>query len=50
MHKDDYVEIINHDVEVIEDKFLAIKKIYPNALDEQIKKAMNILESKFETY
>ena len=38
------------DVEVIEDKFLAIKKIYPNALDEQIKKAMNILESKFETY
>ena len=38
------------DVEVVEDKFLAIKKIYPNALDEQIKKAMNILESKFETY
>ena len=38
------------DVEVEENKFLAIKKLYPNALDEQIKKAMNILESKFETY
>ena len=35
---------------MVNNKITIIKKIYPNALDEQIKKAMNILESKFETY
>lgn len=34
------------DVEVVEDKFLAIKKLFPNTSDEQIKKAMSILESR----
>ena len=34
------------DVEILEDKFSAIKKLYPNALDEQIKKAITILESR----
>ena len=32
------------DVEVEDDHYLTIKKLYPNATDEQIKKAMNILE------
>ena len=32
------------DVEVEDNKFLAIKTIYPNATDEQIKKAISILE------
>jgi integrase len=32
------------DVEIEDNKFLAIKKLYPNATDEQIKKAINILE------
>jgi hypothetical protein len=32
-------------VEVVEDKFLAIKKLYPNASDEQISNAIYILES-----
>lgn len=32
------------DVEVVEDKFSAIKNLYPNASDEQINKAINILE------
>ena len=34
------------DVEVVEDNFLGIKKLFPNATDEQIKKAIHILESK----
>lgn len=34
------------DVEIEDNKFLAIKKLYPNATDEQIKKAMDILESR----
>ena len=33
------------DVEVVEDKFLGIKKLFPNATDEQIKKAIAILVS-----
>ena len=33
------------DVEVIEDNFLGIKKLFPNATDEQIKKAIAILVS-----
>ncbi len=32
------------DVEVEDNNFLAIKNLYPNATDEQIKKAMTILE------
>ena len=32
------------DVEIEDNNFLAIKKLYPNATDEQIKKAINILE------
>ena len=32
------------DVEIEDNKFLAIKNLYPNASDEQIKKAINILE------
>ena len=32
------------DIEIEDNKFLAIKKLYPNATDEQIKKAINILE------
>ena len=32
------------DVEIEEDKFLLIKKLYPNASDEQINKAIDILE------
>ena len=32
------------DVEVVEDKFSAIKKLYPNASDKQINEAMKILE------
>ena len=32
------------DVEIEDNKFFAIKKLYPNATDEQIKKAINILE------
>ena len=32
------------DVEIEDNKFLAIKKLYPIATDEQIKKAINILE------
>ena len=32
------------DVEIEDNKFLAIKKLYPNATDEQIKKAIIILE------
>ena len=31
------------DVEVVEDNFLGIKKLFPNATDEQIKKAIAIL-------
>ena len=34
------------DVEIEDNKFLAIKKLYPNATDEQIKKAISILEEK----
>ena len=34
------------DVEVVEDNFLGIKKLFPNASDEQVKKAIHILESK----
>lgn len=34
------------DVAIEENKFLAIKHLYPNTSDKQIKKAMNILESK----
>ena len=33
------------DVEVVEDNFLSIKKLFPNATDEQIKKAIAILVS-----
>ena len=33
------------DVEVVEDNFLGIKKLFPNATDEQIKKAIAILVS-----
>lgn len=32
------------DVEIEDNKFLAIKNLYPNATDEQIKKAISILE------
>ena len=31
------------DVEVVENKFLGIKKLFPNASDEQVKKAIAIL-------
>ena len=34
------------DIEIEDNKFLAIKKLYPNATDEQIKKAISILEQK----
>lgn len=34
------------DVEIEDNKFLAIKKLFPNASDEQIKKALNTLETK----
>ncbi|MEN5406341.1 tyrosine-type recombinase/integrase [Aliarcobacter butzleri] len=34
------------DVEIEDNKFLAIKSLYPNATDEQIKKAVSILEQK----
>ncbi len=34
------------DVEIEDNKFLAIKNLYPNATDEQIKKAISILEEK----
>ena len=34
------------DVEIEDNKFLAIKKLYLNATDEQIKKAISILEEK----
>ncbi len=37
------------DVEVEENKFLAIKNIYPNASEEQIKKAIDILEGQILT-
>ena len=43
---DDSGKLTGYDVEVVEDKFSAIKKLYPNALDEQIKKAISILESR----
>lgn len=33
------------DVEVVEDNFLGIKKLFPNATDEQVKKAIAILVS-----
>ena len=33
------------DVEVVEDNFLSIKKLFPNATDEQVKKAIAILVS-----
>ena len=33
------------DVEVVENKFLGIKKLFPNASDEQVKKAIDILVS-----
>ena len=41
------LELIDNieDVEVIEDKFLQLKKIYPNASDRKIKNAIEILES-----
>lgn len=32
------------DVEVEDNHYLTIKKLYPNATDEQIKKAISILE------
>lgn len=32
------------DVEIEDNKFLAIKRLYPNATEEQIKKAISILE------
>ncbi|MFW0742128.1 hypothetical protein ACN09N_01800 [Aliarcobacter butzleri] len=32
------------DVEIEDNKFLAIKNLFPNATDEQIKKAIIILE------
>jgi hypothetical protein len=32
------------DVEIEDNKFLAIKNLFPNATDEQIKKAISILE------
>ncbi|MCT7610260.1 site-specific integrase [Aliarcobacter butzleri] len=34
------------DVEIEDNKFLGIQKLYPNATDEQIKKAVSILEQK----
>ena len=32
------------DVEIEDNNFLAIKRLYPNATEEQIKKAISILE------
>uniref|UniRef100_UPI0040486436 tyrosine-type recombinase/integrase n=1 Tax=Aliarcobacter sp. TaxID=2321116 RepID=UPI0040486436 len=37
------------DVEVEENKYFALKKLFPNASDEQIKKAIDILEKELHT-